>query len=109
MWVGKIIANPPARNNKESPLEVPQNFFRWRDIAGAWAVLIQIQKPQNLNTSKPQNLNTSTPQQKFHFYAIADGASDILKRGRRWRGFVPEDAKRSDEASLFAFFGVNTG
>ena len=21
----------------------------------------------------------------FHFYAIADGASDILKRGRRWR------------------------
>ena len=26
---------------------------------------------------------------EFHFYAIADGASDILKRGRRWRGFDP--------------------
>ena len=46
---------------------------------------------------------------EFHFYAIADGASDILKRGRRWRGFVPEDAERNDAASLFAFFGVNTG
>ena len=46
---------------------------------------------------------------EFHFYAIADGASDILKRGRRWRGFAPEEAERSDGASLFAFFGVNTG
>lgn len=24
---------------------------------------------------------------EFHFHAIADGAGDILKRGRRWRGF----------------------
>ena len=46
---------------------------------------------------------------KFHFYAIADGASDILKRGCRWRGFAPEGAERRDDASLFAFFGVNTG
>ena len=46
---------------------------------------------------------------EFHFYAIADGASDILKRGRRWRGFAPEEAKRGDDALLFAFFGVNTG
>ena len=46
---------------------------------------------------------------EFHFYAIADGASDILKRGRRWRGFAPEEAEGSDKASLFAFFGVNTG
>ncbi|MBR6733816.1 MAG: hypothetical protein IKL96_05385, partial [Kiritimatiellae bacterium] len=46
---------------------------------------------------------------EFHFYAIADGASDILKRGRRWRGFDPGEAEKSDEASLFAFFGLNTG
>ena len=46
---------------------------------------------------------------EFHFYAIADGASDILKRGRRWRGFDPEEAEKRDEASLFAFFGMNTG
>ena len=46
---------------------------------------------------------------EFHFYSIADGASDILKRGRRWRGFDPEEAKKMDEASLFAFFGMNTG
>ena len=46
---------------------------------------------------------------EFHFYSIADGASDILKRGRRWRGFDPEEAEKSDEASLFAFFGLNTG
>ena len=45
----------------------------------------------------------------FHFYAIADGASDILKRGRRWRGFDPEEAEKRDEASLFAFFGMKTG
>lgn len=46
---------------------------------------------------------------EFHFYAIADGASDILKKGRRWRGFDPEEAEKRDEASLFAFFGMNTG
>ena len=45
----------------------------------------------------------------FHFYAIADGASDILKRGRRWRGFDPSEAEKAAEASLFAFFGLNTG
>lgn len=46
---------------------------------------------------------------EFHFYSIADGASDILKRGRRWRGFDPEEAEKRDGASLFAFFGMNTG
>ena len=46
---------------------------------------------------------------EFHFYAIADGASDILKRGRRWRGFDPGEAGMRDDASLFAFFGLNTG
>ena len=46
---------------------------------------------------------------EFHFYAIADGASDILKRGRKWRGFDPTEAEKEDEASLFAFFGLNTG
>ena len=46
---------------------------------------------------------------EFHFYAIADGASDILKRGRRWRGFDPAAAEARDEASLFKFFGLNTG
>ena len=46
---------------------------------------------------------------EFHFYAIADGASDILKRGRRWRGFDPAKAEKEAEASLFAFFGLNTG
>ena len=46
---------------------------------------------------------------EFHFYAIADGASDILKRGRRWRGLNPEEAQRRDEMPLFDFFGVNTG
>ena len=46
---------------------------------------------------------------EFHFYAIADGAGDILKRGRRWRGFDPGEAEKRDEASLFAFFGMNTG
>ena len=46
---------------------------------------------------------------EFHFYSIADGASDILKRGRRWRGFDPEEAEKRNEASLFAFFGMNTG
>ena len=46
----------------------------------------------------------------FHFYAIADGASDILKgRGGRWRGFDPSEAEKEREASLFAFFGLNTG
>ena len=29
----------------------------------------------------------------FHFYSIADGTSDILKRGRRWRGFDPKEAE----------------
>ena len=45
---------------------------------------------------------------EFHFYSIADGASDILKRGRRWRGFDPVEVEKRDEASLFAFFGMNT-
>ena len=45
----------------------------------------------------------------FHFYAIADGASDVLKRGRRWRGFDPAEAEKEAEASLFEFFGLNTG
>ena len=45
----------------------------------------------------------------FHFYAIADGASDVLKRGRRWRGFDPAEAEREAEAPLFEFFGLNTG
>ena len=46
----------------------------------------------------------------FHFYSIADGASEILKgHGGRWRGFDPSEAEREREASLFAFFGVNTG
>ena len=46
---------------------------------------------------------------EFHFYSIADGASDILKRGRRWRGFDLVEARRRAEESLFAFFGMNTG
>ena len=46
---------------------------------------------------------------EFHFYSIADGASDILKRGRRWRRFDPVEAGRRAEESLFAFFGMNTG
>jgi hypothetical protein len=46
----------------------------------------------------------------FHFYAIADGTSDILKgRGGRWRGFDPAEAQKEADASLFAFFGLNTG
>ena len=46
---------------------------------------------------------------EFHFYAIADGTSDVLKRGRRWRGFDPDETKKRTEASLFDFFGLNTG
>ena len=46
----------------------------------------------------------------FHFYSIADGASDVLNgRGGRWRGFDPAKAEKEHEASLFAFFGLNTG
>lgn len=45
----------------------------------------------------------------FHFYSIADGTSDILKRGRRWRGFDPKEAEKKDGSSLFDFFGLNTG
>ena len=30
----------------------------------------------------------------FHFYAIADGTSDILKRGRRWCGFDPKETEK---------------
>ena len=41
--------------------------------------------------------------------AIADGASDVLKRGRRWRGFDPAEAEKEAEATLFEFFGLNTG
>ena len=26
-----------------------------------------------------------------------------------WRGFAPAEAEKEDEASLFAFFGLNTG
>ena len=46
---------------------------------------------------------------EFHFYVIADSASDVLKRGRRWRGFAPGEVEMRDDASLFAFFGLNTG
>ena len=47
---------------------------------------------------------------EFHFYSIADGASEILKgHGGRWRGFDPSEAEREREASLFEFFGLNTG
>lgn len=46
----------------------------------------------------------------FHFYAIADGASDVLKGGGgRWRGFDPSEAGRERDASFFAFFGLNKG
>ena len=45
----------------------------------------------------------------FHFYAIVDGTSDILKRGRRWRGYAPSEDRRKDDAPLFDFFGLNTG
>lgn len=46
----------------------------------------------------------------FHFYAIADGASDVLKgRGGRWRGFDPAEAGKEAAAPLFEFFGLNTG
>ena len=41
--------------------------------------------------------------------AVAAEASDILKRGRRWRGLNPKEAQRRDEMPLFDFFGVNTG
>ena len=47
-------------------LEVPQNFFRWRGIAGAWAVLIQIQKPQNLKTSTEVPLLRHRRRRKRH-------------------------------------------
>lgn len=46
---------------------------------------------------------------EFHFYAIADGASDILRRGRRWGGFDPAAAKREGGTPLFEFFGVDSG
>ena len=46
----------------------------------------------------------------FHFYAIADGASDVLKgHGGRWRSFDPAEAEREADAPLFEFFGLNTG
>ena len=46
----------------------------------------------------------------FHFYAIADGASDVLKgHGGRWRGFDPAEAERERAVPLFEFFGVDTG
>ena len=46
----------------------------------------------------------------FHFYSIVDGTSDVLKgSGGRWRGFDPAKAEKEREASLFAFFGLNTG
>ena len=45
----------------------------------------------------------------FHFYAIADGTSDILKRGRRWSGFDPKETEKNDNSTLFDFFGLNTG
>ena len=45
----------------------------------------------------------------FHFYSIVDGASDILKRGRRWRGFDPKEEENKDAPSLFDFFRLNTG
>jgi len=46
---------------------------------------------------------------EFHFYAIADGTSDILRRGRRWRGFDPAETEKEAEASPLAFFGLDTG
>ena len=47
---------------------------------------------------------------EFHFYAIADGASDILKgHGGRWCGFDPAKAAQERAAPLFEFFGVDTG
>ena len=47
---------------------------------------------------------------EFHFYSIADGTSDVLKgHGGRWRGFDPAEAEREREATLFEFFGINTG
>ena len=45
----------------------------------------------------------------FHFYSIVDGASDILKRVRRWRGFDSKKEGKEDDPSLFDFFGLNTG
>ena len=46
----------------------------------------------------------------FHFYAIADGASDVLKgHGGKWRGFDPAKAAKERAAPLFEFFGVDTG
>ncbi len=44
-----------------------------------------------------------------HFYAVADAASNILKRWRRWRGGDPAETEKEAEASLCAFFGLNTG
>ena len=68
------------------------------------------QKPMMLLTTLAKTMSFRIHDvPEFHFYAIADGASDILKRGRRWRGFDPAEAEKRDEASLFAFFGVNTG
>ena len=45
----------------------------------------------------------------MQFAAIVDGASDILKRGRRWRGFDSKEEGKEDGPSLFDFFGLNTG
>ena len=46
----------------------------------------------------------------FHFYAIADVASDVLKGyGGRWRGFDPAEAAKERAAPLFESFWLNTG
>ena len=43
----------------------------------------------------------------FNCHAIADGTSDILKRGRRWRDYNPTETRKKNDASLFDFFGLN--
>jgi len=45
----------------------------------------------------------------LHGVIAAEGASDVLKRGRRWRGFDPAEAEKESETPLFEFFGLNTG
>jgi hypothetical protein len=30
----------------------------------------------------------------FHFYAITDGSSDVLKRDRKWRGYNPVESRK---------------
>ena len=90
---------------------VSQSFFRWRGIAGAWAVLIQIQnkasrlssrifvimrsaKRRRLNTSKPQHLKTSNFQtftpSNFQTFTpqLKPRRGDGLRRGEGGTGAV---------------------